>query len=252
MPQVYIAAIIAVFIIIILWGGLLFQLSGRRWRFFWFMLPTLPLSAIVNLAVKAPIVRLVSQTFAITTDRLQNTSIFFLIFLLFLAPVTEELIKVFPLIIPGIRRWIQHDAIWVGYALGLGFGIGEACYLAYGIAQNPAFDQYAWYLFTGYIGERMIVSFMHAFMTIVFVRELQKGGGHFWSGWLFAILWHVVVNSTAFLYQLGLIPIWIPNISLIIILLIMVFFFEKYRKQWLSREYSNDIQAEVVYFRRKD
>src|SRR4029077_5818427 len=76
----------------------------------------------------------------------------------FYAPLTEEPAKLVPLLIPAIRNDIRA-ANFVRYALaiGVGFAIGEMWFIADRVAHAPAFAGMPFYLFGGYLGERLLV-----------------------------------------------------------------------------------------------
>src|SRR5439155_15052578 len=118
-----------------------------------------------------------------------DTPLWFIAFAFLLAPVFEEAIKVTPLLLPWVRKLVKgpDSALWVGLALGIGFGLGEAAYLAYAIAQSPQYASTPWYEFTGYLSERLLVCFLHGVLTAVVVLGLQRGKGWAVLGYLAAV-----------------------------------------------------------------
>jgi uncharacterized membrane protein YhfC len=127
-------------------------------------------------------------------------------------------------------------------ALGMGFGIGEAIFLAWNIAVSGVYEQYAWYMFTGFLGERIVVVFAHGFMTGMFVWLAARRRPI--RGFLAAAATHAMLNAGAMFYQLGLAPGWAAGVSLAAVLFACVIFFERIRPR-LPRMGPD---REIVYF----
>jgi len=254
MPPIYIMAVITLAASAALWGGLIYAASGRDKRYLWLLLPGLPLSALANLLVKRPLIVTVGQVAGVEPSLGLATPLWFIIFLALVPPVTEEAIKTLPLVLPPLRRLAnsRSGALWVGVTLGVSFGLGEAAFLAYGVAQSPQYAGYPWYAFTGYLGERLVVCFCHGVMTAVFVAGLRCGGWRALGGYLAAVGLHALLNLGAILAQLGVISLTVAGLGLVGPFVVLVFIFE-----WLRRRASRDPDAqeraaEVVYFRRDD
>jgi len=62
-----------------------------------------------------------------------------------------------------------HAAIWVGLALGVSFGMGEAAYIAYSIELSPQYTGLSAAAFAGFGLERWITCLLHGVMTAVFI-----------------------------------------------------------------------------------
>jgi hypothetical protein len=238
-------AIITLVASALLWGATLWAYSGRTWRFVWLMPLGLPLSAIVNLLVKGPLGEGVGGIAGIEPGLGLKTPVWFLLFLFALAPVFEELIKVVPSLIPSVRRHagVPDDAYWAGMALGMGFGLGEAAYLAWGIAASGAYEQYPWYTFTGYFGERLLVVFAHGFMTSLFMWLIARKRPI--AGFGVAAGTHALLNAGAMLYQLELLPAWVPSLWLVAVLIGCVVIFERIRPK-TARARAD--RPDVVYY----
>lgn len=236
-----------------LWGGLIYACSGRDRRYLWWLLPGLPLSAFVNLLVKKPLIVLVGEAASIPPGLGLATPVWFIIFLWLVPPVTEEAVKVAPLLWPSARRTIKSRtaALWTGAALGVSFGLGEAVWIAYGIAQSPQYAGYPWYAFTGYLGERLVVCFCHGVMTALVVTGLQQGQGRAWVGYLAAVGLHALLNTGAVLAQLGVISTAVAGLILMPPVLIMFVIFESSRRRAAGDPESQAAAAEVIYFRRE-
>jgi len=213
----------------VLWTGVLWASSGRTWRYVAIVPLGLPLSAIVNIFVKGPLASGVGLLAGIGSGLVQTTPVWFLVFLFLLSPVFEELIKVTPLLVPWVRRRATAvaDAFWAGLALGIGFGLGEAAYLAWQIAAAGVYEIYPWYAFTGFLFERTIVVFIHGFMTMLFTRMIASGRPA--TGFLMAAGAHALVNSAAMLYQLGLIPGTLSSLWTVALLIVALVVFSRIR-----------------------
>lgn len=222
-------AVITLVLSAALWCGMLWVYSGRTLRFVRLVWPGLPLSAVVNLLVKAPIGEGVGRFAGIESGLGLDTPVWFLLLLFMLAPVFEELIKVAPLLVPSVRRGMAtaDDALWTGMALGIGFGLGEAAYLAWGVISAGLYTEYPWYAFTGFLGERLIVVFMHGMMTAIFLRIARAGRPLL--GYLAAMGAHAALNSGAMLYQLGVAPGWVADLVLVIMTLGAMLLLERIR-----------------------
>lgn len=254
MAPIYIMALITLAASTLLWGGLLYALSGQQRRYLWLLLPGLPLSAVVNLLIKKPLATVVGDWANLPVGLgLASTPIWFLVFLFLLAPVFEEAIKVVPLLLPPVHRLLtdRAGALWTGLGLGISFGLGEAAYLAYGVAQSPAYIGLPWYAFTGYLTERLIVCFVHGVMTAVVVTGLYRGRGHILWGYLGGVALHALANAGALLYQLGRLSPALTQLSLLVTLIVDVFVFDLLRRQ-ARREVGPAAVTEVVYFEREE
>ena len=252
MPPITLMAAITLVVAAALWGGVIYVLTGRDKGYLWLLLPALPLSALVNWFVKRPLMLAVGQAAGIATGLGPVTPLWFIVFLWLAAPVTEEAIKVVPLALPRARRRLTglSGALWTGMALGVGFGLGEALWIAYGIARSPAFAEYPWYAFTGYFGERLVVTFCHGVMTAVVVAGLLRGPGRAPAGYLAAVGLHAFLNAGAVLAQLGLISVTAAGLVVLVPAGLLAFIFERMRRAAAGDAASEARAAEVVYFRR--
>lgn len=146
----------------------------------------------------------------------------------FYAPVTEELAKLWPLLLPLFhfsRSGIKPARL--ALALGLGFGIGEAWNLAYLIAKSPAMAALPWWQFGGFLGERLIVCFLHGvFALLPVVMLAQRGLGGFLLGLAGGMALHYFGNFPIYLAGLkafGIAPaIWTQIIMLWLLLYVVL------------------------------
>lgn len=252
MPGIYPMAVLTILGSALLWGGLLYALSGRQRRYLWLLLPGLPLSALVNLLVKAPLAVGVGRLAGIPPHVGLATPMWFIAFAFMLAPVFEEAIKIAPLLLPWVWAFLGNpvDALWGGTALGIGFGLGEAAYLAWGVAQSPQYAGIPWYAFTGYAGERTAVCFVHGAITAVVVSGVQQGGWHALLGYLGGVALHALLNVGALLFQLGQISAEVTQLTLLAAIVLSAALWEWRRRQALRGPGAPDRSEEVVYFRR--
>ena len=252
MPGIYIMAIITVSVSAAAYSGLLHIVTPHWRRYLWLALPALPLSAIVNRLIKKPIGEGVADWAGVNTDQLGTAPLWFLLFVLLLAPLTEEAIKVAPLLLPRARAWLgnRDGALWTGFTLGVGFGIGEAAYLAYGIARSPDYAGVPWYLFTGYLNERFIVCFGHGVMTAVLVTGLAQGRPL--RGYVGAVLLHAAANAGALAYQAGWVPVEAATLSLAGVVIVLAVILERLRRQALREDSTAAHEAEEVILFRRD
>lgn len=130
----------------------------------------------------------------------------------------------------------------------MGFGLGEATYLAYGIAQSPTYNQLPWYMFTGFATERLIVTFAHGLMTSIAVLGLHYGKRNILLGYLTAVGLHGLINLGPVLIALKLIPSTIASMESYLAILAAFIIFQHNRRKTIK--ISSVAQNEVIYFER--
>ncbi len=120
------AAILTTIISLLLWRGLIYWLSKRKWKYLALMLIPLPFSTIINLWVKKPIYNFLLYSLNFSSELSMTTPWWFLLLVLFLSPLTEEAIKLSPLVARQVRRMIDRSsALYVGTAFGMGLHRGN-------------------------------------------------------------------------------------------------------------------------------
>ncbi len=203
--------------------------------FLFYLLLTMPFSLIVNLVIKKPTLDFLLAVFQI--DNIPKSwPLWFLVIVHFIPPITEESIKIYPLLFPSIRKIINNRAVsfTLGSLLGLGFGIGEAWYLAFALTwQKPEF---AWGFFldlVGFFGERLTVAIIHGFMTgLVFLGFYDK---KFLRQFILVITIHASLNIGAALYQTGrcslIFAALFSGVSAVILVYYIYILTEKLRKE---------------------
>jgi hypothetical protein len=144
------------------------------------------------------------------------------------------------------------DTLWAGFTLGVGFGLGEAAYLAWGIAHNPAYVNLPWYMFDSYAGERLIVCFGHGMLTGVVALGIRQGGWWAGVGYLFAVGLHALLNLGHVLLSLGLVFGATAPLIVVVPLALLGVIFECLRRVVMQAPSAPDLAQEVVYFRREE
>ncbi|MEN3368226.1 MAG: hypothetical protein V7609_369 [Verrucomicrobiota bacterium] len=167
MPGIYLAAILTTGIAAAIFGPLIHRLKmPAQARLVWLAaIVALPLQPLAFFLVRVPLDHWIVAQLGSTSMAYQWVTSFY-------APLTEEPAKLIPLLIPAIRRDIS-PANFVRYALaiGVGFGIGEMWFIAERITHLPAFNGIPFYMFGGYVGERLMVCLFHsAFVSVVLWR----------------------------------------------------------------------------------
>jgi len=238
----------------VFWGGMIYFFSGRAKRYLYLLVLGLPLTWIMNLGLKPTAALLLGRITNIPPGQgLSNLPAWFLFSLFMLTPILEELIKVTPLLVPRVSRLIEDraSAFWAGLALGISFGVGEAAFVAYGVAQIPEYASLPWYALTGYASERFMICLWHGVMTSIFVMGLQRGGGWRVIGYLGAVALHALGNAAPMLAGLGYIPSWVASVSITGIFILAAYLFERLRRQVSRGSPTRESAREVVYFTRK-
>jgi len=251
MPQIYIMAAITLVIALAFWGGLTYLFSGHQRRYFWLLLLGLPLSAIANLIIKPQAVIAVGQAAHVQPGLGFAAPVWFLAFKVLITPLVEETIKVSPLLLRPAWKMVtsQASALWVGFVLGVSFGLGEAAYIAYAVAQNAEYASLPWYAFTGYLNERLMTCFAHGVLTAVLITAIQRGGRFALLGYLTALSLHLFLNMPVILYQFQWISIEVESISMVVPFIVFAVIFERLRRTAREPgEYEDG--NEIVYFQR--
>ena len=252
-PQIYIMASLTLVVSLAFWGGLLYLFTGRQKHYFWLLILGLPLSAIANLILKRQAIVLVGQAFHVPPGLGIASPAWFLAFGVVITPLVEEPIKVMPLLLRSAWKVVtsQTSALWVGFVLGVSFGLGEALFLAYAIALNPAYASLPWYAYTGYFNERLMTCFVHGVFTAIVVIGMQRGGRHVLYGFLSAVALHLFLNVPIAMYQFKWISLELYNISFLGPLIVLAVIFERMRRAARTRK--DDLSGnEVVYWQRQD
>lgn len=250
MPGIYWMAILTIALTATLCiSSLNFYTHADR-HYYWLIIAGLPLSLIVNRLVKTPVINAIASAAGVPLKLGPDIPLWFALAILLSAPVFEEAIKILPMVILPGRIFLDDasHALWAGLALGMGFGLGEAAFLAYGVGQSSTFNQLPWYTFTGFLVERLVVTFAHGFLTSIAVLGLYYGKRSAWLGYLSAVGLHTLINLGPILLALKLIPASVASTGTYAAILMTFLIFQ--RNIRILKTADRTAQHEVVYFQR--
>ncbi len=212
---------------------------------------TMVLCPAVNLLIKKPLLGAALTALNFKSEP-QFWQLWFLGVSLFLAPITEEAIKILPMISKAMRRHLLPEwrAYGTGFALGFGFGIGEIWYLAWGFTQKmPELANGPLFQLFGFLGERFLASFVHAFLTAIVVSGMTKKKG--WQAYAVAVALHAFVNVGPALFQAKIIsPVLVSIPMTFSILTLILYAFRTERNTRRSRPSSR--RGKVLFKRAKE
>lgn len=250
MPGVYSMAVITIVLTTILCIAYLNYLTHSNRRYYWLLLVGLPSSFIVNNWVKIPLITAIATWAGVPLKLSFEMPLWFIVAILLNAPIFEEAIKLLPIALRTSQK-LMNDAqgsLWTGLALGMSFGLGEAAYIAYGIAQSPEYNSLPWYVFTGYATERLIVTFGHGFLTAIAAYGLYKGARNPLTGYLSAVGLHAMINLGPILLALKLTSVSVSSAGSYAAILAAFLLFQRHART--AKKMSGQEAAEVVYFER--
>lgn len=120
------------------------------------------------------------------------------------APLTEEPAKLWPLIIPFVRRSLTRQNLALfAIALGGGFAVGEIFTVADLIQSRlPDVAQLPWHHLSGFINERLMTVGIHSGMTVSALLVMHRGAGLI-TGLLVSMCLHFIVNLPIALSKSG-------------------------------------------------
>ena len=252
MSGIYGMAGLTIFVAAILSITMLNSFTHSDHRFYWLVCAGFPLSLIVNRLVKVPLINGIGALAGIPLQLGQQMPVWFIVMIWLSAPIFEEAIKAVLLAIPSCHVFLREStkALWAGLALGIGFGMGEAAYLAYGIAQSPAYNQFPWYAFTGFAFERFAITFGHGLLTSIVVLGFHYGGKRAVIGYLAAVGLHALINLGPILLVLKIIPANMASLGTYATLLVAFVLFQKNLQAVRKNSESKNDPGEKVYFER--
>lgn len=168
---ILLAATIATLASLILIGGVLLWKSpvADRKVLLILIVALLPISPIANSLIRLPLEQCLKSC-AIDDGLIRLFSFLF-------RPALEELVKLWPLLIPFVwRTTTSQTRVWRALAIGLGFGIGEMWMLAEIVFHNePEIANLGLLPLTGFINERIMVCVIHGALTAVALNQVLTG-----------------------------------------------------------------------------
>lgn len=127
------------------------------------------------------------------------------ILLLSYAPLTEEPAKLIPWLILlafGARLPpAPNMVVPLALASGLSFAIGEFWLVASFVAADPKFTEVPWYLFGGYMSERLMTCLTHSLFCLPVFLLASRGRAAALAGLLIAMLLHFAGNAPIMLMR---------------------------------------------------
>lgn len=204
----------------------------------------LPMSALVNILVKAPVGWL---WFGDSRTLTWGAAIFFLFF----GALAEEAMKLVPAMFRPLGAWAasrRAAALTIGGALGLGFGVGEIAFLAVGIAADPTWAATPAWMFTGFLGERLAACLAHVVLTAVAVTLLARRRRGV-LGLSAATGLHALLNVGAMAYQMKVTGAALATLWLGANIILLVFILERLRAV-AARRLPPRPGSEAVLYRR--
>lgn len=234
-------------LIVYLWLG--YWLKYLR-HVFLYILICIPLSAFVNLCIKRPVGMFLISLLNLK-EAPQSWPIWFLPIVNLLAPLTEEAIKILPLIFNEVRAYLRNGikALYLGFFFGACFGIGEAWYLAFSFtASMRELAKGDFLLLTGFFGERFLCVFIHGYLTALVLIGYNKS---LTKSYLVAAMFHYLLNIGPLLYQKGLISAEVAYIPIGPVLIMFFHYIFKMEKK-LREERPFSIEEKVLLKRNKE
>ncbi|MEI6540527.1 MAG: hypothetical protein WCO86_13540 [Planctomycetota bacterium] len=195
MHSIYIAAIVVTAFATAIYAGLLALLTPKEIRKSLLLLALieLPLQPLALFYVRKPLDGIILSAMG-KTDWYYFVTAWY-------APVTEELAKLLPVILFLVFKRIDKNQLraWM-LPISFGFGIGEAWLIAWTITRVPAYANTPWYMFGGFLNERLQVCFIHGMMTGLGLF-LSIGKGRWLLGTFVAMLLHFFMNLPIYLFS---------------------------------------------------
>lgn len=209
------------------------------------ILISLSLCPVVNIYIKRPIFYFIENFFNISNE-LKNAPFIYIIIIPIIVSITEETIKIFPIIFKIINKYRneKNSFFSLGFIVGLGFGIGEIWYLAFNFIEYS--KKYSFFELSGFGSERLFATFLHGFMTslLFYGISINKGLNYF----LFVIFIHTIIDLPPAFYQAGYLPIYATYLFIVIFLFIIIKPYHKIIEH--LRNESLEINEEKIFFKR--
>jgi hypothetical protein len=184
-----IAAAITTAIVLAYAGAIVWRATDWRPAALAFVI-ALPLQPLAFYLVRLPIDGFLRTTFGISG--------WVVIVSLFYAPLTEEPAKWLTAAVPAVRRAIMVQPVPMALAVGAGFGIGEIWFLARALAMSPDLPDAPFWMFNGFMIERLEVCFLHGALVSLPFWQLARGRS-FLLGGVAGMVLHFFLNFPIYL-----------------------------------------------------
>ena len=205
-----------------------------RWRLHYGVTAaSLAFSPLVNLLVKKPALGVMLGRVHLQ-PAVSTWPWWFAALVLLVVGISEEAIKLLPLLAPEVRRVLgtRGSAEPLAFAIGLGFAVGEIWYLAYRIHVNdPASAGLPFYMLGGFVTERIATLTIHSFLVMLPLRAWQNGAASFLRWTAGAMLAHALIDTTAMLYQMKVVGAAVATLVLLGLTLACAIPFYRYRQE---------------------
>lgn len=157
----------------------------------------LPMSALAFIAVRQPLDALVRQLLGAAHPLYPWVALLY-------APLTEEPAKLWPLLLPFVARGLTRDNVGrVARALGVGFGVGEALFVAWLVLKDPRIPSLPWHAFVPFMRERFQVALIHALIVGISLLGLTATPRRLGAGLALAMGAHLALNLPVLLAAKG-------------------------------------------------
>lgn len=157
----------------------------------------LPMSALAFVALRQPLDALVRATLGAAHPLYPWVTLLY-------APLTEEPAKLLPLAIPFVAKGVTRANVGrVARALGVGFGVGEALFIAGLLARDPRVAPLPWSAFVPFMRERFEVALIHALLVGVTLLGLTARPRRLARGLALAMGAHLALNLPVLLAAKG-------------------------------------------------
>mgnify|MGYP007070990178 CR=1 FL=1 len=191
------AAVIVALYALVVYGALLARRApaSERALLVALVVMELPMSAAAFHGVRVPLDGLVRQWLGAGHPAYPWVAILY-------APLTEEPAKLLPLALPWVMRRVNdRNADRAAWALGLGFGVGEALFLAALLWERV--PSMPWYAYGGFMAERFMVALVHGLTVRAALRAWTATPPQRARGVATAMAMHLALNLPILLAALG-------------------------------------------------
>jgi uncharacterized membrane protein YhfC len=247
---IFLSALIATAVCVGIGHTLLRSWTCRRRLHYGVAAASLAFSPLVNLLVKKPVVGVMLGRVHLQPS-VPTWPLWFAALVLLVVGISEEAIKLLPLLAPEVRRVLdtRGSAEPLAFAIGLGFAVGEIWYLAYRFyVAAPASARLPFYMLGGFVTERIATLSIHSFLVLLPLRAWRNGTASFLRWTAGAMLSHALVDTTAMLYQMNFVGAAFATLVVLGLTLACAIPFYRYRQELTPRERSATLRKDGRLF----